>query len=375
VYLFLLIVFLISYGSLYPFDFVQTDNDTTAFKVFFQTWGTYTHRGDILANLLLFVPFGVTGVQMLLPKNHYSLVVPFVLILGLCLGISLQFGQIYLPSRDANLSDAVLNFIGTIIGIFIAVSLNTNRKRFVGVMHSHDSFPMLLLFSWMAYRLMPFVPSIDLQQLKNGIKPIFLFSTWELVRIFHDATSWLVVFYILCRHKQKILSIQYLSRLILLCFIFEVIIVDNSVSMSNAVGGGVALVSWWAFFSYTKKFPVWLAMMMVIVLFASGFSPYQLSDTTQDIQLIPFYGFLGGSMLVNTASFLEKFFLYGSLVFLFQGVGLKLYLAVLITASVTMCIEIGQIYLVGHLAEITDPFLVLLIGSLVATVQRKGSCR
>jgi len=111
--------------------------------------------------------------------------------------------------------------------------------------------------------------------------------------------------------------------------------------------------------------------MMVVVLFASGFSPYQLSDTTQDIQLIPFYGFLGGSMIVNTASFLEKFFLYRTLVWLFQGIGLKLYLAVLITASVTICIEIGQIYLVGHLAEITDPFLVLLIGSLVATLQRK----
>jgi len=76
VYLFLLIVFLISYGSLYPFDFVQIDNDASAFKVFFQTWGTYTHRGDILANLLLFVPFGVTGVQMLLPKNNNFLVIP-----------------------------------------------------------------------------------------------------------------------------------------------------------------------------------------------------------------------------------------------------------------------------------------------------------
>jgi len=371
VYLFLLIVFLISYGSLYPFDFVQIGNDAFAIKEFFQTWGTYTHRGDILANLLLFVPFGVTGVQMLLPKNNHTLVIPFVLVLGLCLAIVLQFGQIYLPSRDANLSDAVLNFVGTIIGVLIAISLNTNRTSFAGVIYGNDSFPMLILFSWMAYRLMPFVPSIDLQQLKNGIKPIFLFSTWELVRIFHDAISWLVVFYILCRHKQKNLSMPYLSRLIFCCFILEVIIVDNSVSMSNAVGGILALVSWWAFFSYTKKLPVWLATMMVVVLFASGFSPYQQSDTTQEMQLIPFYGFLGGSMLVNTASFLEKFFLYGALIWLFQGVGLKFYWAILITVGVTVCIEVGQIFLVGHLAEVTDPFLVLLIGSLIATLQRK----
>jgi len=366
-------VFLISYGSFYPFDFVQIDNDASAFKVFFQTWGTYTHRGDILANLLLFVPFGVTGVQMLPPKSNHFLAIPFILIFGLCLGIVLQFGQIYLPSRDANLSDAVLNFIGTIIGICIAVSLNANRQLFVGVMHGQDSFPMLLLFSWMAYRLMPFVPSIDLQQLKNGIKPIFLFSTWELVRIFHDATSWIVVFYILCKHKQKNLSIQYFISLILLCFIFEVIIVDNSVSMSNAVGGILALVSWWAFFSYTKNISVWLAMMMIIVLFTSGFSPYQFSVTTQEIQLIPFYGFLGGSMLVNTASFLEKFFLYGVLVWLFECVGLKVYWAVLITVAVTICIEVGQVFLVGHISEVTDPFLVLLIASLVATLQRKSN--
>ncbi|MFK5948165.1 MAG: VanZ family protein [Methylococcales bacterium] len=369
-YLFLLIIFLISYGSLYPFDFVQLANESADLKTLFKTWGSYTHQGDILANLILFIPFGIIGTRVIEDKFNQFMGISIILLFGLCFSIILQVGQIYLPSRDANLSDAVLNFIGTIIGVFIAVSLNT-KESLIAVAKPHlNSFPILLLFSWFAYRLMPFIPSIDWQEIKNGVKPIFLFSTWELSRIFHDATAWLIVFYILCRHMRKKLPIIYFSRLILLCFTLEIIIVNNTVSLSNVVGAILALVSWWAFFSYLTNISAWLAIMLLITLFVSGFSPYQLSASTQTMQLIPFYGFLAGSMLVNTASLLEKFFLYGALVWLLQNLGLKLWAAILITVSVTSCIEFGQIFLVGHLAEITDPLLVILIGLLIGTVDK-----
>ncbi len=366
--LFLIIVLLITYGSFYPFDFVRLADHSDAVLNLFNTWGAYSHQGDILANLILFVPFGITGIQMLAAKLSQLQAVFIILILGICLGIALQAGQIYLPSRDANLSDAVLNAIGTMIGIGIAVGGNPTNASILDIKSKVNFFPVLLLYSWAAYRLMPFVPSIDLQELKNGIKPIFMFSTWELVRVIHDATAWLVVFYILSRTKQTYLTIRCFSLGILLCFILEIIIVSNTVSLSNIVGAVLALVSWWALFSNIKKKAVWLTLLMTTVIVASGFSPYKLSSTTNSFQLLPFYGFLGGSMLVNTASLLEKFFLYGSLIWLFQEAGVKRGIAILISVTVTLFIEVWQVFLVGRVAEITDPLLVILIGFLLPVI-------
>lgn len=369
-FLFFLIVFLITYGSLYPFEFVSPDFN--ALHVLFQTWGSYTHQGDILANIVLFVPFGVSGVLMLAPKYKNKLAIIATLFFGLVLGIVLQIGQIYMPSRDANLSDAVLNFMGTIVGVIIAVTLNTDKLPLNELKAKLSSFPIMLVFSWLAYRLMPLVPSIDLQEIKNSIKPLFLHPEWESVRVSHDLTAWLIIFYILARTKQKYLSSQYFALVILLCFGLEVLIVSNAVSVSNVAGAFLAVVLWGVVFSRIKYAPALLAGMMIVVLVASGFAPYELASSRQVFRFIPFYGFLGGSMMVNTSSLLEKFFLYGSLIWLLQLSGIRLWVATLITASVTLFIEVGQIFLVDHLAEITDPLLVVVIGFFVSSVTKEN---
>lgn len=360
--LFFLIVLLITYGSFYPFEFVRPE--TNALQELFQTWESYTHQGDILANIVLFVPLGVTGFLMLRPKYKKELAIITILLFGLILGAALQIGQIYLPSRDANLSDAVLNFIGTIIGVMIATILNTHQFAQTGLKSKFSSFPVLLVLSWLAYRLMPLVPSIDLQEIKNSIKPLFLTPLWEPVRIFHDLTAWLIAFYIVSRIQQKYSSIWHFSLGVFLCFSLEIMIVSNTVSLSNVIGAILALVLWWLLFTRIKHPPVLLAVMLLLVLFSSGYSPFVFADSSQPFRFIPFYGFLGGSMLVNTSSLLEKFFLYGSLIWLLQISGLRLWVATLITVIATLMIELGQIFIVDHLAEITDPLLAVSFGWL-----------
>lgn len=369
-FLFFIIAFLIAYGSLYPFEFVWPADNSDSLQRLFQTWGSYTHQGDILANIVLFVPFGVTGVQMLAPKLKKILAIFIILFFGLFLGVILQVGQVYMPSRDANLSDAVLNFIGTIVGVIIALRLKSNKLRLFDIKSNFNSFPVILLFSWLAYRLMPLVPSIDLQEIKKSIKPLFVYPKLELVRIFHDITAWLIAFYILFRSSNKYFTTRYFTLGILLCFILEIIIVENKVSLSNVIGATLALILWKIVFSHINNISALLAMMMVVVLFASGFAPYKLAYTTQTFQFLPFYGFLGGSMLVNTSSLLEKVFLYGSLIWLLQTSGLRLWVATIITVGVTLCIEVGQVFLVDHLPEITDPILVFLLGFLASTIAK-----
>lgn len=59
---FLLVVAFILYGSLYPFQFHARPTETDPFGYLLSTWRDWDHRGDLVANILLYVPFGFFGV-------------------------------------------------------------------------------------------------------------------------------------------------------------------------------------------------------------------------------------------------------------------------------------------------------------------------
>ena len=60
-------VFLATYVSIYPFDFDFRALDPGTLRAFLDSGRSLSSRGDILGNVVLFVPFGVLG--MLLGKT------------------------------------------------------------------------------------------------------------------------------------------------------------------------------------------------------------------------------------------------------------------------------------------------------------------
>ena len=55
------VVAAILYGSLYPFAFHATGSITNALEYFFGTWNQLPRsRGDLIANVLLYIPLGLT---------------------------------------------------------------------------------------------------------------------------------------------------------------------------------------------------------------------------------------------------------------------------------------------------------------------------
>ena len=74
-------------------------------------------------------------------------------------------------------------------------------------------------------------------------------------------------------------------------------------------------------------------------------------------------------MLINIAVLFEKIFLYGALLWLgrmaFGELRHALWFVVLLTASV----EIAQVYIPGHTAEITDPLLVLFLAFVLESLR------
>jgi len=80
--LFYAIVFLVVYGSLYPFNFSLSDTNLLGVKATVDFWRITTSRGDILGNLALFVPFGCAGMLALAPHRSRALRLVLLLVLG-----------------------------------------------------------------------------------------------------------------------------------------------------------------------------------------------------------------------------------------------------------------------------------------------------
>ena len=69
---------------------------------------------------------------------------------------------------------------------------------------------------------------------------------------------------------------------------------------------------------------------------------------------------------------MEKFFLYGSLVWLSTKAGLPLWLGTLLVALLLFITSVAELYLPGRSAEITDAVMALMVGLIMAPMRTRG---
>ena len=72
-------------------------------------------------------------------------------------------------------------------------------------------------------------------------------------------------------------------------------------------------------------------------------------------------------------SFLEKGFLYGSLIWLLQKNGVPFFVATLAVAGLLLVTSLMEVHLPGRSAEITDAVMALFIGGVIALVRSASS--
>ncbi|MHC4930756.1 MAG: VanZ family protein, partial [Planctomycetota bacterium] len=115
-FLFLLVAGLITYGSLFPFEF-RPAADT--WGPLLRSWGTHSSRADLLSNILLFMPFGYLGMLAIGRSRGRIARAVVVLILALLLGVGLQAAQVHVAGRNPSLMDALWGLVGALLGVLI----------------------------------------------------------------------------------------------------------------------------------------------------------------------------------------------------------------------------------------------------------------
>ena len=99
----LLTAFVVAYGSLYPFRLVIGPGARAERLAEFWTSFELGSRGDVLGDIVLFVPFGLLGILALRTRSLA------VVALGTVFGFALQLGQVLIRGRIPALGDVLWN--------------------------------------------------------------------------------------------------------------------------------------------------------------------------------------------------------------------------------------------------------------------------
>jgi VanZ family protein len=364
-WLFLLVSFLIIYGSVYPFELNLREPSPAELDAFLGTLRWDGTRGDILGNIALFVPYGFLAAFLI--GRGWRLAAWFVWfpVWTLFLAFGIQVLQLYMPSREAALNDGLWNLLGTAIGLLpglvmarIVVARGGDASRAAGAL---ISFPVVMAGCWIGYRLAPYVPSIDLQSWKDSLKPLLLSPTLSGTSTIRSAAGWMAFAALWRGWRGARFNDVLVVPMVLLVMFGEVLVVKNAVTLSNVVGATAGLALWWAVKRSRAGYAV-AAGVLALAIGWSGLTPFAFGGAAHTFHLMPFHGFLDGSMYVNVQQLFLKLFLYGSMAWLLVRAGLGYAVSLIAVATGVLGLELAQIYLPRKTPEITDPVLALIAG-------------
>lgn len=366
----LAIILVVGFVSLYPFDFRMTNPAAGSLGNFLSTCCQLSSRGDILGNFILFLPVGFAG-MLALPDDRATFTrLAQVLLASIVYALLLQVAQFYLPSRDESLQDVIWNSFGALAGGALAsLSATYPRHHTEGGSTALAVIPSVLIGAWLAYRLFPFIPSLDLQLWKDSVKPL-LSGDLSLATVTRNCAAWALTGYLLNHARADARLDRYLALLAAGTVALEILIVANTVSASNVLGSALGITAWYGFLRGRTKPEIWLLTGLALAVVISGLTPLAFRTLPAEFSWMPFQGFLGGSMYVNSQSALEKLFLYAGCVYLCRQLAVPFLPTALLASAVVGVIELAQTQLVGHTPEITDPVLVLMAALGMRTLEK-----
>lgn len=370
-FLLALVTALILYGTLYPFNFLAGAHPGSVIALLTASLDVRSGRGDILSNVILFLPFGFFAMQAWLARAPRLARLIVVVVAGAALSFGIEYAQTFLPQRTPSLYDVALNTFGTFAGAVAGwVDWRESFAKARAANRPLVIFPFVLLAAWLGYRLFPYVPTLDLQHVKDALKPLFSTGLISL-----DVLRHFIVTLVIGRLVQAVTTpgrALLAMMLITLGVIAAKPFILTKVILPSETAGVVAGVAVWVvLLSRLSWRTAIVALLLAVQIVIQGVTPFVVRAEPVMISFIPFIGFESGSMSVNLQSFFEKVFLYGALVWLLGASSRSLVFSVTASAALLTAIELVQMFLAGRVSEITDPLLAILLGLALYALDRR----
>jgi VanZ family protein len=160
------------YASLYPITSLRSPEESPM-SLFFGKRAL--SRTDAFTNVLVYLPLGFL-LGRLSPRRKVGRAV----LIGSALSLLIEYLQAFIPARVPSVFDWGLNVAGTFLGAGMAARVGRIPWQAVGaflVEGAPARLGLAAVATWAAAQLFPFVPSADVDNLKDGFRPI-----WDVVR-------------------------------------------------------------------------------------------------------------------------------------------------------------------------------------------------
>lgn len=363
---------IIIYGSLFPFDFHATASPAGPFAALIATCCTLGSRGDLIANTLLYMPLGFFSVLALCSRPRFGHVL-LVIFAGLALSTGLELTQFYDRGRETSLSDVYANTAGTGLGAAAGVIFHRKfRLAAIGNVKQHP-FVVLLLVCWLGYRLFPYVPTIDLHKYWHAVRPLLFAPSPPILDLYRHTADWLAIALLI----EALVGVAR-SRSVFIVFIpvvllARILVVDASLSPAEVGGSIIAALAWVGLLWRLQGRVVLISVMFAGAVIVQGLDPFQFSAKARPFGWIPFRSFMQGSITTNVSSFFQKAFTYGALTWLFCRAGCSLRTATLLGGALVLSLRLGQVYIPGRSAEITDVIMLMFLAAVMKLMSENPS--
>ena len=229
----------------------------------------------------------------------------------------------------------------------------------------------MLLGAWIGYRLYPYVPTIDLHKYWDALKPLILYPRLTGYDLFRYTVIWLTVGAlieaIVGQRRVWVLFPLFVAAVL----VGKIVIVDTTLSVAETVGAALAIVGRGVLEFNARFRTVLIALAFCTYVIAERLEPFRFGAIPRPFGWIPFLGFMSGSLEIDVLSFLEKFFLYGSSIWLLTKAGLRLGSSTLIIAVLLFVTSEAERWLPNRSAEITDAVFALMIGGIFALIRTR----
>jgi VanZ family protein len=362
-----LVAAVIVYGSLYPFEFRIPRNGIGPVATFLASIGQRPGRGDALANILLYMPFGCLISLCLRRGSRRRGTVVLAVAIGSLLSLGMELTQYYIPGRVTSFSDLATNTLGMVLGSIAAIAVGAGfRMPFIGDVAARP-IPALLVLTWLAYRLYPYVPTIDLHKYWNALKPIVLSPSLTGYDLFRQTAIWLTVYALIeaTVRRRRSAVLAPLFAIAVLCA--KVLIVGIVIRLADPAGAGLAFGVWLLLLVLPARLRTSAGgLVLCTYVVALRLEPFTFQAIGREFGWMPFGSLMQGSLSVDTLAFLEKVFLYGSMIYLLGVAFGRRLPAALITAALLFTTSWAEAWLPGRSAEITDTLIALIVAAIFA---------
>jgi VanZ family protein len=276
------------YGTLFPLSHWQAPA-TSPFHLMMQKGLANASRSDILTNLLIYLPLGALLMHSLPARLHPAGKILMVTLSSALLSLVLEYFQAYLPGRVPSAGDWLLNTCGGCAGALLSLTLLANTAPGARLNRIRDRYfypgpltnlGLLTLGFWALSQLSPMVPSLDLGNLRQGLKPLWFTlqrsSSFEWIRLAEyslgiaalgliSSTLWRVRYF----------ALVHFSGFACLVLLLKIPVVGRQISLESILGliAGLGVTALLQRSPYRLKLPLAVIALCGAVIAAGVYAP------------------------------------------------------------------------------------------------------